>query len=220
MSRMHISKGTSFKCPLYTVSINRSVQLNSTHPGLDCNHKFQVFVYCISLSPVFWDFCCEASVNQWPQRAFSTSYLSIWSFSTQLIPAPSLFSSFLSNSSSYFDYNDYPHRLNETLSSLTELRSLIRDGSRCQTRSANWLVEKAEITDCEVLPVKLNLSHSQLCHFLSTFATVLALESTDSRAFVDCLCSQGIFCWRTYNWTEKYVTNLTNRNMYGIRQMQ
>lgn len=31
-----------------------------------------------------------------PQRAFSSSYLSIWSFSTQLIPAPSLFSSFLS----------------------------------------------------------------------------------------------------------------------------
>lgn len=154
------------------------------------------------------------------QRAFFTSYLSIWSFSTQLIPAPSLFSAFLTNSSSYFDSNDYPHRLKETLSSLTELGSLIRDGSRCQTRSANWLVEKAQITDCEVTPVKPNLSHSQLCHFLSTFATVLALESTDSRVLVNCLCSEGIFCWHTYHWTETYVANLTIRNMYEIRQMQ
>lgn len=114
---------------------------------------------------------------------------------------PPCFHPFCPNPSSYFDSNDYPHRLNETLSSLTELRSLIRDGSRCQTRSANWLVEKAEITDSEVSPVKPNLSHSQRCHFLSTVATVLALESADSRAFVDCLCSKGIFCWRTsFHW--------------------
>lgn len=155
------------------------------------------------------------------QRAFFPSYLSIWSFSTRLIPAPSLFSAFLSNSSSYFDSNDHPPRLKETLSSLTELRSLIRDGSRCQTRSANWLVEKADITNCKVPPVKPNLRHSQLSHSLLTFATVLALESTHSRTFVDCLCSEGIFCWQTYHWTQPFVANLTvpNRNMYEIRQM-
>lgn len=117
---------------------------------------------------------------------------------------------------SYFDSNDYPHRLNETLSSLTELRSLIRDGSRCQTRSANWLVEKAEITDSEVSPVKPNLSHSERCHFLSTVATVLALESTDLRAFV-VFAPMG-FSIDVHYLSEWYVTNFNNKNTHGIRR--
>lgn len=146
--------------------------------------------------------------------AFFTSYLSIWSFSTQLIPASSLFSAFLSNSSSYFDSNDYPHWLKETLSSLTELRSLIGDGSRCQTRSANWLVEKADITDCKVCkacetkpqPLSTVPLPVDICH--SASVGVHGLQHL----------SEGIFCWQTYCWTETYVANLTvpNRNIYKI----
>lgn len=67
---------------------------------------------------------------------------------------------------------------------------------------------------CETKPQPLST------HFLSTFAIVLALESTDLRVLVNCLCSEGIFHWHTYHWTETYVANLTIRNMYEIRQMQ
>lgn len=114
-------------------------------------------------------------------------FLFVHLISTQLSPAPSLFLSFWSNSSSYFDSNNYPHQLKETLSSLTELRSL----QMGQTRSANCLVEKVQIIDCEVTPVKL-----------STVPLPVSICHTDLRACVNFLCSEGIFCWHTYHWTD------------------
>lgn len=133
------------------------------------------------------------------QGALFTSYLSVRSFLTQLTPTLFLFSAFLSNCTS----NDYPHWLKETLASLTELRSLIRDGSRCQTRSANWLGGKGldyrlwshacEIEPWPLLTVPLPV---HICN-----SAELALESTDFKVFVGCLCSQGIFWLHTYYLT-------------------
>ncbi len=82
--------------------------------------------------------------------------------STQLNPALSLFPAFLSSSFYYLDSIERVCRLKETLSPLTLLRLLIKEGSRCQRCSANWVVEKPHITEYEVSPVKPSLPSASL----------------------------------------------------------
>lgn len=122
------------------------------------------------------------------QRALFTSYLSFWSFLTQLIPTPFLFSAFLSNSTSYFDSNDYPHRLRDIVLS-----------DRAQIFNKRWVAVSDTLSKlvggkgldyrlwsraCETKPQPLSTVPLPV-HICDS--AELVLGSTHSKAFVDCL---------------------------------
>lgn len=77
------------------------------------------------------------SITCQTERLFSLC-LSTCCCSAQLTPAPSLFSVILSNSFYYLESIEWACQLKETLSPLTVLWSLIKEGSACQRCSANW----------------------------------------------------------------------------------
>lgn len=134
-------------------------------------------------------------------------FLFVHLISTQLSPAPSLFLSFWSNSSSYFDSNNYPHQLKETLSSLTELRSLITDGSDTLSELFGGKGSDYRLWShtCETLNCATSRQH--LSHRL------------ESLCKFPLLWRDFLLTYISLNWNILYVANLTipNINMYGIR---
>lgn len=125
------------------------------------------------------------SITGQTERLFSLC-LSTCCCSTQLTPAPSLFSVILSNSFYYLESIEWACQLKETLSPLTVLWSLIKEGSTCQRCSANWQVEKPCIKEYEVSPVKPN-AHS------------ISLKWTISYRYLP-------HCWHFIPWTEEILS--------------
>lgn len=70
----------------------------------------------------------------------------------------------------YLESIEWACQLEETLSTLTLLRLFIKEGSRCQRCSANWVVEKVHFIKYEVKS-KPPQCLCQVWHFLLTFTT-------------------------------------------------